>query len=106
MGEIIVIVLDLVAAVAVSAIAYILYRKFVVPAPKKDSIRDAAYEEGFSDAIKFFGLNKLYRDDPSLKHRMKDVFRDAGIEHRLARVIEGQSQPKSIESAAGKNAGG
>ena len=87
MGEALIIVLDLIAAVAVIVIATILYRKFVVPSPKKDKIREIAYEEGFSDAVRYFGLKKLYRDDPALKQRMSEVFNEVGVPHKFSHLL-------------------
>ncbi len=92
MGEALIIILDLIAAVAVISIAYILYRKFVVPSPKKDKIREIAYEEGFSDAVRYFGLKKLYRDDPVLKQRMNEVFNEVGLPHKFSNLLHTADQ--------------
>jgi hypothetical protein len=84
-----VVILDfLIAALAVGAIGYILYKKFVAPAPQKDRLRDIAYEQGFSDAVKYFGLRKLYEDDPFLKERMNQVFSEAGVPHKFLGTSE------------------
>jgi hypothetical protein len=87
MGELI-LLLDLIAALAVSAIAYILYKKFVAPSPQKNRLADIAYEQGFSDAVRYFGLRKLYEDDPFLKERMNQVFNEAGTPHKFLDVFE------------------
>lgn len=92
MGELLVILFDLVAALAVCAIAYMLYRKFVAPPQAQDRTKEIAYEEGFSDAVKYFGLKKLYDDDPELKQRMNQVFSEVGVSHRLSDLLEGQKQ--------------
>ncbi len=97
MGELLIIIFDLVAAAAVCTIAYILYRKFVVPSPRKDKIREAAYEEGFNDAVKYFGLKKLYEDDPFLKQRMNEVFDEVGVPHKYAQVIDAVKGGKPTE---------
>jgi len=60
----------------------------VVPSPKKNKIRETAYEEGFSDAVKYFGLKKLYEDDPLLKQRMQEVFGEVGVEHKFGHIID------------------
>jgi hypothetical protein len=86
---------DLVAVVAFCAIAYILYRRFVVPSPRKDRIRETAYEEGFNDAVKYFGVKKLYEDDPALKQRMQEVFSEAGVPHKYEGIID--SVRKSVK---------
>ncbi len=80
--------LDLLAVAALCLIGYILYRKFVVPSPRKDSIRETAYEEGFNDAVKYFGVKKLYDDDPALKQRMLEVFSEAGVPHKYEGIID------------------
>lgn len=94
MGEIILIV-DIIAAAAVCAVAYILYRKFIVPTPKRDELRQLAYEEGFADAVRYFGLRKLYEEDDYLRKRLDQVFSEAGVSHRFAAVLEGIDQPAS-----------
>ena len=73
---------------AVAAVIYILYRKFVAPSPKKAQSREIAYEEGFNDAIRYFGLKKLYEDDPELKQRMNEVFSEAGVSHKYLDASE------------------
>lgn len=85
---------DLIAAAAVCAIAYILYKRFVAPGPGKDKMTEIAYEQGFSDAVKYFGLKKLYKDDPELKQRMNEVFSEAGAQHKLSKAIEGNDRGK------------
>jgi hypothetical protein len=80
--------LDVVAIAAFCLIAYMLYRKFLVPSPGKDSIRETAYEEGFTDAVKYFGVRKLYDDDPALKQRMLEVFSEAGAPHKYEGIID------------------
>lgn len=80
--------LDLVGVAAFCLLAYLLYRKFLVPRPGKDSIRETAYEEGFNDAVKYFGVKKLYEDDPALKQRMLEVFSEAGVPHKYEGIIE------------------
>jgi hypothetical protein len=87
------VILDfLIAALAVSAIAYILYKKFVAPSPQKNRLADIAYEQGFSDAVRYFGLRKLYEDDPFLMQRMNQVFNEAGTPHKLLDVFEGKDR--------------
>jgi len=81
------IILDLLAVLALPAIAYILYRKFLAPTPSKDKIAELAYEEGFSDAVRYFGLKKLYEEDQALKHRMNEVFDEAGVTHKFADIL-------------------
>ncbi len=65
-----------------------LYRKFLASSPGKDSIRETAYEEGFNAAVKYFGVKKLYEDDPALKQRMLEVFSEAGVPHKYEGIIE------------------
>lgn len=106
MAELLVIILDLVAAAAVCAIAFILYRKFVVPSPNKDRIREAAYEEGFRDAVKYFGLKKLYADDPLLKERMSEVFSEVGVPHKYGHVIENVHETEKTKEPRSRTLGG
>jgi hypothetical protein len=94
MGEL-VLILDFVAAVAVCAIAYILYKKFVSPTPQEDKAVEIAYEQGFSDAVRYFGLRKLYEDDPFLKDRMNQVFAEAGAPHKLLKVFQPEDRSKA-----------
>jgi hypothetical protein len=88
-----VVILDfLIAALAVGAIGYILYKKFAAPVPQKDRLRDIAYEQGFSDAVKYFGLRKLYEDDPFLRERMTQVFSEAGVPHKYLDASEAKER--------------
>ncbi len=98
MGELLIVVFDLIAAAAVCAIAYILYKKFVVPGSAGDKTKEISYEQGFSDAVKYFGLKKLYSDDPELKQRMNDVFSEAGAHHKLSKALEGNDRSKERPS--------
>ncbi|MFH0824433.1 MAG: hypothetical protein V2B18_16895 [Pseudomonadota bacterium] len=88
MVEFLVILFDFVSAVGIIAVAYIIYRKFVGPPAKPDSGHATAYEEGFSDAVKYFGLKKLYEEDPVLRERMQEVFGEAGITHRIKELLD------------------
>jgi hypothetical protein len=92
MGELMVAIFDLIAVVAVCSIAWILYKKFVAPAPPKDRTTDIAYEQGFNDAVKYFGLKKLYKDDPELKQRMDEVFTETGVPREPSHVSEQENQ--------------
>ena len=92
MGELMVAIFDLIAVVAVCSIAWILYKKFVAPAPPKDRATDIAYEQGFNDAVKYFGLKKLYKDDPELKQRMDEVFTETGVPREPSHVSEQENQ--------------
>ena len=80
--------LDLLAVAALCFAGYMLYRKFVAPSTGKNSIRETAYEEGFNDAVKYFGVRKLYEDDPALKQRMLEVFSEAGVPHKYEGKID------------------
>ena len=84
MGDLVVL-LDFLAVVAV---AYIVYKKFVAPSPKQAQSTEIAYEEGFNDAIRYFGLKKLYEDDPELKRHMNQVFDEAGVSHKYLDTSE------------------
>jgi hypothetical protein len=88
MGELLVVIFDVIAAAAVCYIAWMLYKRFVAPAPSRDRATDIAYEQGFSDAVKYFGLKKLYKDDPELKQRMDEVFSEAGVPDNLSHASE------------------
>jgi hypothetical protein len=92
MGKALIIIFDLIAAVAVIGIAVILYRKFVAPSPTRDKVREIAYEEGFSDAVRYFGLKKLYSDDPMLTQRMNEVFREVGVPHKFSDLLQSLEQ--------------
>lgn len=97
MGELLVMIFDVIAAVAVCYLAWMLYKKFVAPVPSKDRTADIAYEEGFSDAVKYFGLKKLYKDDPELKERMDEVFAEAGV-HEESSHASGKESKKNRRS--------
>lgn len=92
-----VIIFDFLAVLGIVAIAYVLYRKFVAPSPSKDRAKQIAYEQGFSDAVKYFGLKKLYEDDAFLKERMIQVFGEAGTLHRLLDALEPQDRSRTSE---------
>lgn len=101
--------LELISAAAMIAVAYLLYKKYFSAGPTKDSTRATAYEEGFSDAVKYFGLKKLYEEDPILKRRMEAVLGEAGVTHRIAALLEqsegeaaGQSSKARTKQSAGK----
>jgi len=89
-----VLIFDLLSAVGIIAVAYLLYKKFFASPPARDTTRETAYEEGFSDAVRYFGLRKLYGEDPALRNRMEQVFTEAGINHRIDEVLDkGQHKP-------------
>lgn len=103
-----VLLFDLISAAGIIAVAYLLYKKFFKQSSSKDSAKETAYEEGFSDAVKYFGLKKLYQDDPVLKRRMEAVFGEAGVTHRIAALLEqseGRAANQSPKSQARENTG-
>lgn len=89
---------DLLSAVGVIACAYLLYKKFFTQQAPVAPRENTAYEEGFSDAVKYFGLRKLYEEDEALQRRMESVFADAGINHRILSLIKGAD---SVPASAG-----
>jgi hypothetical protein len=102
-----VLLFDLVSAAGIVAVAYLLYKKFFRADPAKEVQRETAYEEGFSDAVKYFGLKQLYQEDPILRRRMESVFGEAGISHRIAALLEqsdeharGGAKERSKQSAS------
>jgi hypothetical protein len=95
MGELLVVIFDVIAAAAVCYIAWMLFKRFVAPTPSRDKAADIAYEQGFSDAVKYFGLKKLYKDDPELKQRMDEVFSEAGVPEKLSQASEKEKKRNS-----------
>ncbi len=67
-----------------------LHRWYARPATSLDSVRETAYEEGFSDAVRYFGLKKLYEEDRHLRERMEQVFGEAGIHHKISTFLNKQ----------------
>jgi hypothetical protein len=94
-----VLLFDLISAAGIITVAYLLYKKFYRPGSTKERARETAYEEGFSDAVKYFGLKKLYEDDPVLKRRMESVFGEAGVTHRIAALLE-QSEDRAASQSS------
>jgi hypothetical protein len=82
-----VLLFDFLSAAGVIAVAYLLYKKFMGPSPSRNQLRETAYEEGFSDAVKYFGLKKLYEDDKALKRHMEEAFGEAGITNRITALL-------------------
>jgi hypothetical protein len=82
-----VLLFDLISAVGIIAVVYLLYRKFVGPSPSRNQLRETAYEEGFSDAVKYFGLKKLYEEDKTLRRHMEAAFGEAGISNKITALL-------------------
>lgn len=97
--NVLVLIFDLLSAVGIIAVAYLLYKKFFASPPARDTTRETAYEEGFSDAVRYFGLRKLCEEDPVLKRRMEAVFTEAGITHRIDELLV-----KAKDKPAGQSA--
>jgi hypothetical protein len=89
MGAALVLLFDLFSAVGVITCAYLLYQKYFAADSVEAPRVNTAYEKGFSDAVKYFGLRKLYEEDEALKRRMESVFADAGISHRILAKVKG-----------------
>ncbi|MBI4964149.1 MAG: hypothetical protein HY913_12790 [Desulfomonile tiedjei] len=84
----VVLLFDVLSVIGVIAVAYLVYKKFFASPPAEDKTRQTAYEEGFSDAIRYFGLRKLYKEDAALEQRMNSVFGEAGINHRIDGILD------------------
>jgi len=63
--------------------------------------RDAGYEKGFGDAIKYFGMAEFYRENPGLKERRDRAIDELEVSDRL-KVIESRLQEKDLLSEKGK----
>jgi hypothetical protein len=96
------VILDLLALLAVPAIVYILYRKFVAPTPSKEKIAELAYEEGFRDAVRYFGLKRLYEEDRELNQRMTEVFDEAGVPHQFADMLARIKKSEGVNQAGSR----
>ncbi len=86
MGELI-LLFDFISAVGIVVVAFLLYRRFIGPNRSRNQLRETAYEEGFSDAVKYFGLKKLYDDDKMLRKHMEEAFGEAGITNRITALL-------------------
>jgi len=103
-----VVLFDLMSAVGIITVAYLLYKKFFGSNAAKDRTRETAYEEGFSDAVKYFGLKRIYEEDPILQRRMEAVLGEAGITHRIAELLKqsGHRAADQIPDARKKQSAG
>jgi hypothetical protein len=101
-----VLIFDLISALGIIAVAYILYKRFFSSAPSGDEVRNRAYEEGFSDAVRYFGLKKLYEDDAGLRRRMEEVFHDAGLSHRIIELMGKSTGNREIVQHPDRSLGG
>jgi hypothetical protein len=99
MGEL-VLIFDFIAAVGVIACAFLIYRS--VKGKEGVEPNEKAYTRGFNDAVKYFGIKKLYSEDPELYKHMQEVFADAGIEHRIYGIAQ-QVKKNSVKTAPTKN---
>lgn len=91
---------ELAAVLAVGIIAWALVRKYIWQ-PSMTRARDAGYEKGFGDAIKYFGMTKFYRENPNLKERRDRAIDELELSDRL-RVIESGLQERSLFAGRGK----
>ncbi len=97
-----VLLFDLLSAIGIVAVAYRLYKIFFTPPATKDKTRETAYEKGFSDAVRYFGLKKLYEEDQVLKRRMETVFTEAGITHRIDELLDKAQERSTGQSSKAK----
>ena len=82
-----VLLFDFISAAGIVVVAYLLYRKFVGPSTSRNQLSETAYEEGFSDAVKYFGLKKLYEEDKMLRKHMEEALGEAGITNRITALL-------------------
>jgi hypothetical protein len=68
---------DLLVIVGVFAGAYFLYKKLFGPKKSEQEIKQ--YEQGFHDAVLYFGLEELYKNDQNLQSKLEHSFEVAGI---------------------------
>jgi hypothetical protein len=68
---------DLLIIFGVCLGAVIIYKKIF--SPKRSEKETKAYEQGFHDAVLYFGLDDLYNNDEKLKSKMIESFNLAGI---------------------------
>jgi hypothetical protein len=75
------------SVIGIGTICYLVYNRFFkVPADVQQA-SSSSYEEGFSDAVKYFGLKELYRESKDLRYHMQTTFADAGIHHRITELL-------------------
>jgi hypothetical protein len=86
-------IVELLLPVLVAGLIYVLYRAFFSQAPPKKS----PYEQGFEDAVRYFGLKKLYEEDKQLAARMTEVFDEAGLRQRMEKTVERMRAGKKKE---------
>jgi hypothetical protein len=86
-------IVELLLPVLVAGLIYVIYRAFFSQtAPKK-----SPYEQGFEDAVRYFGLKKLYEEDEQLAARMTKVFDEAGLKKRMEKTAERMRAGKKKE---------
>ena len=90
----------MVAVLAVGIIAWALVRKYIWQ-PSMTRAKDAGYEKGFGDAIKYFGMTRFYRENPDLKERRDRTIDELEVSDRL-RLIESRLQERNLLSEKGK----
>lgn len=75
---------ELIVPALVAGLIYLVYRAFFSQkVPKKSS-----YEQGFEDAVRYFGLKRLYEEDKQLAARMTEVFDEAGLKQRIEQNLD------------------
>ncbi len=76
-------IVEILLPALVAVLIYLVYRAFFSAKPTKES----PYEQGFEDAVRYFGLKKLYEEDKELAARMSQVFDEAGLESRFEKTL-------------------
>ncbi len=92
---------DMVVIAGVIVVAGFLIRQFIwLPAITR--AKDIGYEKGFAEAIKFFGINKFYRENPDLKERRDLAIDELDIKDRM-KTIENRLVQKKLISGKEKS---
>ncbi len=86
---------DIVTIIVLIAFCYIVYKRFFTMGDINTPQTNTEYEQGFTDAVEYFGLRKLYEEDQDLKNQMQQVFGEAGIHHRMSEMLDKKNRSET-----------
>jgi hypothetical protein len=84
------VILEILVVAGAAALIYFLYQNFFGKAKK------SPYDQGFEDAVRYFGLKKLYEEDVELAARKREVFDHAGLEDKTKGPIHLSTRKKKM----------